>query len=130
MWLVPKNDLIFVFDGFNDSSLSVSYLEVPSAKEFMESLETNSKPRENYYAFLLDHTNYFQKSTKEKQFVFRSLIVNLDFKKEFIVYRKEATEIMGKSMWLCFLPVLEESTISSMLSDFEKLQLASREMKH
>ena len=94
LWLVPKNDLIFVFDGFNDSSLSVSFLEAPSVKEFMESLETNSKPRENYYTFLLDHTNYFQKSTKEKQFVFRNLIVNLDFKKEFIGYRKEAAEII------------------------------------
>ncbi len=127
LWLVPKNDLIFVFDGFNDISQRVSYLESPSVKGFMESLETNSKPRENYYTFLLDHTNYFQKSTKEKQFVFRSLIVNLDFKTEFIGYRKEAAEITGQVNVALLPPVLEESTITSMLSDFEKLQLAQRD---
>jgi hypothetical protein len=127
LWLVPKNDLIFVFDGFNDSSQRVSYLESPSGKGFMESLETNSKPRENYYTFLLDHANYFQKSTNEKQFVFRSLIVNLDFKTEFIGYRKEAAEITGQVNVTLLPPVLEESTISSVLSDFEKLQLAQRD---
>ena len=127
LWLVPKNDLIFVFDGFNDSSQRVSYLESPSGKGFMESLETNSKPRENYYTFLLDHINYFQKSTKEKQFVFRSLIVNLDFKTEFIGYRKEAAEITGQVNVALLPPILEESTITSMLSDFEKLQLAQRD---
>jgi hypothetical protein len=127
LWLVPKNDLIFVFDGFNDSSQRVSFLEAPSVKGYMESLDTNSKPRENYYAFLLDHTNYFQKSTKEKQFVFRSLIVNLDFKTEFIGYKKEATEITGQVNVALLPQVLEESTITSMLSDFEKLQLAQRD---
>ncbi len=127
LWLVPKNDLIFVFDGFTDASQRVSYLESPSVRGFMESLETNSKPRENYYTFLLDHTNYFQKSIKEKQFVFRSLIVNLDFKTEFIGYRKEAAELTGQ-INLALLPsVVEESTITSMLSDFEKLQLAERD---
>ena len=127
LWLVPKNDLIFVFDGFNDSSQSVSYLEFPSVKGFMESLETNSKPRENYTAFLLDHTNYFQKSTKEKQFIFRSLIVNLDFKAEFMGYRKEAAEIMGQVSMALLPSVLDESTIISMLSDFERLQLVQRD---
>ncbi len=125
LWLVSKNDLIFVFDGVNNSSLNVSFLEAPSVKEFMDSLETNSKPRENYYTFLLSHTNYFQKSTKEKQFVFRNLIVNLDFKKEFIGYRKEAAEIIGQINVALLPPVLEEPTITLMLSDFEKLQLAS-----
>jgi hypothetical protein len=125
LWLVPKNDLIFVFDGLNDSSLNVSFLEAPSVKEFMESLETYSKPRENYYAFLLSHTNYFQKSTKEKQFVFRSLIVNLDFKKEFISYREEAAEITGQINVALLPSVFEELKITLMLSDFEKLRLAS-----
>ncbi len=127
LWLVPKNDLIFVFDGFNDSLQRVSYLEAPSVKGFIESLDTNSKPRENYYAFLLDHTNYFQKSTNEKQFVFRSLIVNLDFKSEFIGYRKEAAEITGQVVVALLPPILDESTITSMLSDFEKLQLSQRD---
>lgn len=127
LWLVPKNDLIFVFDGFNDSNQRVSYLDAPSAKGFIESLEANSKPRENYYAFLLDHANYFQKSTKEKQFVLRSLMVDLEFKSEFSVYRKEAFELTGQTNMALLSPVIDESTILSMLSDLEKLQSSLRD---
>ena len=53
LWLFPKNDVIFVFDGFGDSSFSVSYTEIPSAKAFMESLEANSRPREKYTSILV-----------------------------------------------------------------------------
>lgn len=127
LWLFPKNELAFVFDGFSDTTQRVSYLEAPSVRGFMESLESNSKPRESYYAFLLDHSNYFQKSTKEKQFVFRSLIADLDFKSEFTVYRKEAAEILGQVNVALLPSVLDESAISSMLSDFEKLQSVQRD---
>ncbi len=59
--------------------------------------------------------------------MFRSLIVNLDFKSEFIGYRKEAAEITGQVNVALLSPVLDGSTITSMLSDFEKLQLAQRD---
>ena len=93
----------------------------------MESLEANSKPRENYTAFLLDNGNYFQQAIKEKQFVFRGLIADLDFKNEFNVYRKEATEIAAQTNAGLLLPTLEENTISSMLAEFDKLQSFMRE---
>src|SRR5665647_1601980 len=32
LWLHPKNNVNFIFDGFSDSSYSISYIEVPSAK--------------------------------------------------------------------------------------------------
>src|SRR5450756_366432 len=54
LWLYPKNNLNFIFDGFGDSTYSISYTEGPSAKAFLESLEANSRPRENYIAFLSD----------------------------------------------------------------------------
>jgi hypothetical protein len=127
LWLVPKNDLIFVFDGFNESNQPVVYLEAPSAKEYLESLEANSKPRENYYAFLLDYANYFQKSTIERQFLVRSLIVNPEFKTEFLAYRKEAVEVSGQTNMAFLSPLLEENTILSVLADFEKLQTAQRD---
>lgn len=92
MWLFPKNEATLVFDGFGDSSYSVHYVEVPSAKAFIESFEPNSRPRENYMAFLSDHSNYFQQSTKDKQFMFRGLIFDSDFKSALNVYRKDATE--------------------------------------
>jgi hypothetical protein len=55
LWLFPKNDATFIFDGLNDSSYSVSYADMPSAKAFIESLDADSKPRENYMAFLSNH---------------------------------------------------------------------------
>jgi hypothetical protein len=127
LWLIPKNDLIYMFDGLNDSNQPINFLEAPSAKVFLESLDANSKPRENYSAFLLDHANYFQKSTKQKQFQIKSLIVNPEFKSEFLVYRKEAAESIAQTNMAYLSPIIEENALASMLSDFEKIQGAQKE---
>ena len=126
LWLYPKNNVNFIFDGFGDSSYSISYTEVPSTKAFIESLEANSMPRENYSAFLSDHSDYFQMPIKIKQFVFRGLIADLDFRNEFSVYCKEASEgNPANSVQLS--PTLDENTISSLISIFGKLQSGIRE---
>ena len=79
-------------------------------------------------AFLSDNDNYFQQPKKEKEFLLRGLIVDLDFKKEFSVYRKEAIEVTGQLAKLALLaPTLEEATISSMLTEMNKLQSFLRE---
>src|SRR5450759_2388927 len=104
LWLFPKNNSTFVFDGFGDSSYSISYAEAPSTKAFMESIEVNSRPRENYMAFLSNYDSYFQQSMKEKQFMFKGLITDLDFKNEFNVYRKEATEVTAQTNAALILP--------------------------
>jgi hypothetical protein len=123
LWLFPKNESTFIFDGLNDSSYSVSYVEMPTAKAFMENLERNSKPRENYMSFLSDHDNYFQQPMKEKEFTLRGLIADLDFKSEFNVYRKEAMEVTGQLANSALLsPTLEETTVSSMITELDKLQ--------
>lgn len=127
VWLFPKNDTAFVFDGFGDSNYSVPYIEVPSAKVFIESLEANSRPRENYTAFLSDHSNYFQQPMKEKQFVFRGLIEDVDFKSEFNVYRKEGAEVTAQTTVALISPILQENAISSMIAEFDKLQSDLRE---
>ena len=126
LWLFPKNETTFVFDGFGGSSHKISYTIVASTKTFMENLETNARSRENYTAFLSDHGNYFQQSMKEKQFVFRGLIVDLDLKSEFIVCRKEAIDAIPTNFAL-LPPTLEESKISSILSEFDKLQSVMKE---
>jgi hypothetical protein len=126
LWLFPKNNQTFVFDGFADSSFGISYFEVPSAKEFMENLEANSRPREKYTAFLSDYSSYFQRSIKEKQFVFRGLIASQDFKGEFNVYRKEAIEAVSANFGL-LSPSLDEVAISAVIGEFDKLQLFLRE---
>jgi hypothetical protein len=126
LWIYPKNNLNFIFDGFGDSNYNISYIEVPSAKTFIKSLETNSSPRENYSAFLLDHNDYFQMPIKEKQFVFKGLIADMDFRNEFSVYYKEASELnLENSPQLS--PSLDENTISNLISMFGKLQSDLRE---
>ncbi len=127
LWLFPKNDAAFVFDGFGDSTYNITYAELPSTKTFMDSLEANSRPRENYEAFLSKYNGYFQQSNKEKQFTLRGLIANPDFKDEFTVYRKEAVEITAQTNTALLSPILQETAISSALADFEKLQLFLRE---
>src|SRR5208283_991515 len=128
LWLFPNNETAFIFDGLNDSRLSVPYFEVPPAKPFIESLEKNSKTHEDYMAFLSDHDNYFQQTKKEKEFILRGLIADVNFKKEFIVYRKESIELTGQPAKLAPLaPTLEEATISSMLTEMNKVQSFLRE---
>ena len=127
LWLIPKNDSIFVFDGFGESNCNVSYVEVPSSKGFLESLEANSRPREKYMAFLSDHSSYFLQPLKEKQFTFRGLISNLDFKEEFTVYRKEASETTAQLNLALLSPTLQETAISSMIAEFDRLQSGLRD---
>ena len=63
----------------------------------MTSLQTYQNPRETYLAFLCDHSSYFLQPPKTKQFTFRGLIANIDFRAEFSLYRKEATELTTPS---------------------------------
>jgi hypothetical protein len=126
LWLYPKNDVNFIFDGFGDSSYGISYTEVPSAKTFLESLETNSTPREKYCEFLSDHRDYFEQPVKEKRFMFNGLIADVDFRNEFSVYFKEASE-MNLANFVQLSPTLDENTISSLIAMFGKLQLSLKE---
>ncbi len=128
LWLFPINETGFIFDGLNDSKFSVRYFEGPAAKLFIESFEKNSKTHEDYMAFLSDHDNYFQQPKKEREFLLRGLIAGLDFKREFAVYRKEATEVGGQPPKLAPLsPIIDEATISSILTEMNKLQLFLKE---
>jgi hypothetical protein len=126
LWLYPKNNVNFIFDGFADSSYSISYTDVPSAKAFLESLEANSSPRENYSEFLSDHCNYFLQPIKEKQFIFKGLIADADFRSEFSVYFKEASEV-NPATSVQLSPTLDENTIFSLITVFGKLQSGLRE---
>lgn len=127
LWLFPKNDAVFIFDGLNDSIYNVPYFEVPSAKVFLEILAARSRPRENYAAFLKNHDNYFTKPMAQRQFAFRGLIADAELKSDFAVYRREATEATGSANFGLLLPILEEPTIASMLSEFDMLLSAFKE---
>jgi hypothetical protein len=128
LWLFPKGETTYIFDGLNNSAYTMSYFELPSAKVFMDSLETNLNTRENFTAFLTDHNGYFAQPKKEKELSLSNLIVDLDFKKELNAYRKEAVEVTGQPANLALLPPsLEEATISSMLWEIGKFQAVINE---
>lgn len=119
LWVIPKNNQALFFDGLNCHNYTVSYTEVQSASTFMDNLQTFQAPREAYFAFLNDNFTYFQKPTKTKQFTFKGLIGHREFREEFTIYRKESSELTSSTTLL--LPLLEEQTINSTLSELDKL---------
>ena len=128
LWLFPNSETTFIFDGLNDSELSVPYFELPPAKLFIERLEKNAKIPEDYRAFLSEYSDYFQPTKKEKEFIIKGLLDAADFKKEFIVYREEAVEVTDQSAKLALLaPKLVETTVSSIVTEIGKLQSSLRE---
>jgi hypothetical protein len=123
LWLYPNNEAACIFDGLNNSSYTMSYAQLPTSGAFIDSLEKKSKTREDYLAFLSDFNNYFQQPKKDKEILLTGLIVDSDFKKEFNDYRKEATEATGYPLKVVMLsPILEATTISSILTEINKLQ--------
>ena len=126
LWMYTKNNQAFLIDGFGNPKATASYLEMPTAKAFIDTLEANSRPRENYEVFLADQANYFQQNGKEKKFTFEGLIADQEFRREFEVYRKEVTELSSKN-WGLLLPRLDEATISAQLSELDKLKTAITE---
>jgi CRISPR/Cas system-associated endoribonuclease Cas2 len=95
---------------------------VPSAAPFIEDLEKSSLTREDYMAFLSDHKNYFQQPKKEGELLFRGLIADVDFRREFSLYLREAVEVGSQSARLVQLaPALEEATIASTLAEMNNL---------
>jgi hypothetical protein len=123
LWLFPGNGSTYVFDGLNNSSHGLDYIEMPSAQAFIDCLEKNSAIRENYFAFLSHNNNYFEQPRRARRFSLEGLIVDPDFKKEFYIYGKEASEATANFENLTLIdPLLEQATISSMLTELNKLQ--------
>ena len=120
LWLCPQKNSILIFDGLSDSSVTITYKEAPSAGAFMESLQANQRPRENFISFLSDHNTYFNQPPKEKQFSLRGLVDSLDFKHEFTSYYKKATETVTHIPVLS--PILEERELSLVLSELDEVQ--------
>jgi hypothetical protein len=119
LWVYPKNNnSALVFDGLDCHSHSINYNEVSSAASFLGNLQKAQAPRESYMAFLCSQVNYFQQPPQQKQFLFRGLIDNTDFRDDFSIYRREATELVEPLALL--QPILEESIINSNLQTLEK----------
>ena len=65
------------------------------------------------------------KTSKEKKFTLEGLIADAEFKQEFSLYRREASEAPANSVLL--LPSLDEAAVSAMLLELEKLQAQLKE---
>jgi hypothetical protein len=120
IWLFPQKNSILIFDGLSDSSVTITYKEAPSAAAFMESLQENQRPRENFISFLADHNAYFSQPPTERQFSLRGLVLSFDFKNEFTSFYRDATEIVAPVPLL--LPTLAEREISMGLYELDKVQ--------
>ncbi len=119
LWVYPKNhNSTLVFDGLDCHSHSINYAEAPSATSFLGNLQKAKAPRDSYMAFLCSQANYFQQPPQQKQFFFRGLIENTEFRNDFSIYRRETIELSEQLALLS--PILEESIINSTLQTLEK----------
>ncbi|MDR0373691.1 MAG: hypothetical protein LBI79_09135 [Nitrososphaerota archaeon] len=123
LWLFPKNGAVLIFDGLNDKDHTITYVATPPSDVFLANLERSQRPRENYLTFLADHASYFGHPPKERQFTLKGLIDDADFRKEFSIYRQEATELTGPATTL-LLATLEESTVLAAMNELDKLQFS------
>ena len=127
LWLYPKNEIVYIFDGLNPiSNAALQVPQLPSAKTFLETLDNQSKTRQDYTAFLLDHTSYFDQPKKNIQIRIKGLIAVEEFKKEFALYRREALETTQQNQGL-LTTNLGESEISTSLNELETLLDGFRE---
>ncbi len=120
LWLIPKNNFILTFDGLDESSYNIHYMETLSALEFMRNLQANQSPRDKYTAFLMGSTGYFLQLPKEQEFTLKGLLANIDFRVDFNSYVREATELTTEMPLL--EPTLKLNTILSDLSEMDKIQ--------
>jgi len=128
LWLYPKNEVTYLFDGLRNHDFSTSYFDLPSPKAFLDSFEGNSNTREEFMTFLSENDHYFSQSREERQFSVSDLIVEADFKKEISVYRREAQEITSQiANYQLLPPSLEETSVSARLMEIAALQAAVRE---
>jgi hypothetical protein len=122
LWLFPWSETTLIFDGLNRASYTLGYPVIPDVQVFIENLKRSSKTRETHMAFLSDHLNYFQAPIAEKAIVINGLIREPEFLSEFESYRHQATAIEDEPENVGLLsPIIEESTISSILTELESL---------
>lgn len=128
LWLFPWSGTTYIFDGLGRSSHTLRYPLISDVRTFGENLLRSSRNPETYLAFLSDHINYFQAPLKENSFLIKGLISDPEFLKDFNAYSNEAKSIEDQSYRLeLFSPIIDESTISSILEEMRTLYLSFEE---
>ncbi|MCL4429914.1 MAG: hypothetical protein M1167_04090 [Chloroflexi bacterium] len=92
LWLYQRNGKVYLFDGLNNTSWTISYPMVPSSQALKEDLQAKGRVLENYLDYLSDYGNWFQNS-QSNQLLLRGLINDPVLRNEFTIYHQEAMEI-------------------------------------
>jgi hypothetical protein len=128
LWLIPRGETTYVFDGLNKSSYNWQYYETTNMEFALENLEVASKLRETYLKFLEEAQNNFEQTLTRKELSCSGLIANTDFLGELGLYRREATEIITQSLNVALLSTaIEEIKVNLIVDEIENIQNSFRE---
>jgi hypothetical protein len=133
IWLVPRGEITYIFDGLINSAYTQAYLETPKISLLNADFEAAHRTREKFLAFLVEHADFFGQPVR-KELKVNGLVRGAGFFEELEVYRKEASETTGSSSSLTLLkPIVqleaaaaEANKLSGFYAEFreetEKLQ--------
>ena len=125
MWLVPWKGRTLLFDGLSITTHKLRYNTLPDVKAFMSDIELSAKTREAYSAFLSDRLNFFKGFIGEEERVIDGLVADPELIQDFSVYLQEAEVVRKPLVDRALLsPLLNESSISSILQDLSNLRTA------
>ncbi len=128
LWLIPRGEITYVFDGLDKSSYNWQYYETTSMEFELENLEVASKLRETYQEFLEIAQNNFEQNLTRKELSCSGLIGDVSFLGELGLYRREATEIITQYQNVALLlTALEEAKANLVVNEIENIQISFRE---
>ncbi len=126
IWCAPRNGKTLLFDGLGVSRGSLRYDVLPDVKAFVADIDGCAGKRQAYEAALSDHAHFFESATASEEKATVGLISSKDFTEDFENYLKEleGTQLSRTVSRVCLLPVVDEASISSGLSDLAELEVA------
>lgn len=126
VWLAPRNGKTLLFDGLGVSKSTLRYEVLPDVKAFVNDVNGCAGKRQAYEAALTDHAHFFESVATSEEKTILGMISNTDFVEDFQSYlnglgEAEQSRVEGS---VCLPPVVDESLISSGLSDLAELKTA------
>lgn len=126
IWLAPRIAKTLLFDGLGVSRSTLSYGVLPDVKAFVNDVNGCGGKRQAYEAALGDHAHSFESVKSSEERTISGLILGAEFAEDFSRYLKESEDFenSGFDESVCLTPVVDESLISSGLSDLTELKAA------
>lgn len=126
VWLAPRNGRTLLFDGLGVSRSTLHYEVLPDIKIFIHDVNGCAGKRQAYEAALADHAHSFKSVKASEEKIIAGLISDVDLAEDFQNYTTEleGVEQSRVESRVCLPPVIDESAISSGLSDLAELRVA------